>query len=359
MPKNNFQDQAEVVLKSAFLQREISSEELSDAVSQVILGSHKTYRYILVTNLLARATSDSINPIALQASAPIEGAFDSRSLCHRVVVPFERENLFNALGGSNEPYLNKPARFPTISANNAVRRGNDKRLLDLLVQIFTSIASKEDAFVLLKHAFHSIDDRILKLSRMKNFTSSTSPILTEQYNFIKEILSRSKEGEIPAIVVGAIETIYHETIESGCKVVVHKVNQSGSSSKEIGDIDIFDDEGFLYAIEVKDKDFNQFDFEHAAKKIIDAGGTQGLFIYGENARFDRSSIYNKVAEFENRGYMFVVNNILQYSKDMLFRIGSSDKINLSETIVNVSVEINAKESTKDWILKVIKKFESK
>lgn len=174
MPRNKFQDKAEIILKSAFLQREISHEELSGAVSQVILGSHKTYRYILVTNLLARATSDSINPIALQASAPVEGAFDSRSLCHKVVVPFEREYLFNALGGSNEPYLNKPARFPTISVNNAVRRGNDKRLLNLLVQVFTNIKSKEEAFSLLKYALHCIDSRVLKKSRLKKFSSSTA-----------------------------------------------------------------------------------------------------------------------------------------------------------------------------------------
>ena len=46
------------------------------------------------------------------------------------------------------------------------------------------------------------------------------------------------------------------------------MNQSGASSKEVGDIDIFKEETFHYAIEVKDKDFNSYDLEHAFSKII-------------------------------------------------------------------------------------------
>ena len=38
-----------------------------------------------------------------------------------VIVPFDTEVLNKALGGSNEPFLNKPARFPELSTSNAVR----------------------------------------------------------------------------------------------------------------------------------------------------------------------------------------------------------------------------------------------
>jgi hypothetical protein len=79
MSKDNLIDLAEVVLRSSFLQREDFKGQYSAHIKDLILGSHKTYRYILVTNLLARATSDLVNPIALQANADVVGAFDSRS----------------------------------------------------------------------------------------------------------------------------------------------------------------------------------------------------------------------------------------------------------------------------------------
>lgn len=57
------------------------------------------------------------------------------------------------------------------------------------------------------------------------------------------------------LVVAAIEHLYYK----GAKTVVpHKVNESGASSKEVGDIDIFDNaEQLVSSIEVKDKDFTK------------------------------------------------------------------------------------------------------
>lgn len=52
-------------------------------IKRVIEGSHLTYRYILVTNLLAKAANKRVNALALQVGAEFDGAFDSRSLCHK------------------------------------------------------------------------------------------------------------------------------------------------------------------------------------------------------------------------------------------------------------------------------------
>ena len=49
------------------------------------------------------------------------------------------------MGGSNEPYLNKPARFPKIALTNAVRQGRDKRTLQTLHATLTSIRDSSEA----------------------------------------------------------------------------------------------------------------------------------------------------------------------------------------------------------------------
>lgn len=92
-----------------------------DLVDDVLEHTHLTYKYILVTALTAKATDESVNPLRLQAKSALPGAYDARSICHGVIVPFDTEVLNKALGGSNEPFLNKPARFPELSTSNAVR----------------------------------------------------------------------------------------------------------------------------------------------------------------------------------------------------------------------------------------------
>lgn len=120
---------AEAIILEAFKSSCTRNDEVTEGIGKVLNGNHKTYKYVLVNGILAKATSNKVNPIALQAGAPFSGAFDARSLCHKVVVPFERDFLNNVLGGSNEPFLNKPARFTHLSKDNAVRKGKDKATL--------------------------------------------------------------------------------------------------------------------------------------------------------------------------------------------------------------------------------------
>ncbi|CAH0255700.1 hypothetical protein SRABI80_03094 [Peribacillus frigoritolerans] len=78
----------------------------------VLSETHLTYKYIMVNAFLAKATDPKINPLCLQKNSKLDGAYDARTLCHKVLVRFEKENLSGALGSSNEPFLNKPARIP-------------------------------------------------------------------------------------------------------------------------------------------------------------------------------------------------------------------------------------------------------
>ena len=135
MAENINRADANKILLSAFRTRCSNKDSISIKIKEVLKGSHKTYKYVLVNGLLAKATNSNINALALQAGAPIDGAYDARSLCHKVLVPFERDFLQKALGGSNEPFLNKPARFTHLSNDNAVRRGNDKLTLTKLKQM--------------------------------------------------------------------------------------------------------------------------------------------------------------------------------------------------------------------------------
>ncbi len=78
-------ERARKILEMAYKQACMLDENykapgLANFVDCILNNTHKTYKYILVTALLAKAIDDNINPLALQAGAPISGAYDARSL---------------------------------------------------------------------------------------------------------------------------------------------------------------------------------------------------------------------------------------------------------------------------------------
>lgn len=249
-------------------------------IRTIIEGKHLTFRYILVTALLAKATNQKINALALQAGADVEGAYDARSLCHRVVVPLERKLLNRSLGGSNEPFLNKPARFPTISPSNAVRAGRDRELLLILHNVLSEIKTSEQAFnslcVALKYA---IERQIARFEPSQLADSADSHL--KIIEFVTAFATRSIEGQVAAIVTGTILSTYFDQFE-GFEIIVHPINQSGASSNEVADIDIKKNGRIFVAVEVKDKQFGQQDVDHAAFKASQYGLKSITFVIGVN-----------------------------------------------------------------------------
>lgn len=350
---------AEKVLLSAFRKRCTKKDIISDKILAILESTHKTYKYILINGLLAKATNEKINALALQARAPLEGAYDARSLCHNVLVPFERDFLHNALGGSNEPFLNKPARFTHLSNKNAVRKGQDKKTLELLIDIFNSIHTSSEAKNYLSCALDFLSKEIEENKLRHNSLITYNPTLIEIYELIISFLEKSLEGETIAITVATLEKMYYSRLSKKFSVVAHKVNQSGASSKETGDIDIFEENHLSYAIEVKDKKFSVYDLEHAIKKIQKKGGTKGQFIYGQHALFDKKQITQKISDFEKEGFMILFQDVYTYAKTILFKIDLENKQEFVDTLIKTSIEINAKSTTTNWIHDLLNNLEWK
>lgn len=287
--------------------RQIPISVWDKEIKTIIQGNHLTFRYILMTALLGKATNPSINALSLQAGADIEGAYDARSVCHGVVVPLERQLLNRALGGSNEPFLNKPARFPTISPSNAVRAGKDKVLLLILHKVLSEIETSEQAFNVLctavRYALKKQIARSTFISQPSEETDSHLKII----EFVDMFVTKSIEGQVAALVVGTALSIYFDQFE-GFEVVVHPVNQSGASSNEVADIDIKKNGKIFVAIEVKDKQFSEQDVDHAAHKVSQYGLKSITFIIGINGTCigsTREQVAKNVLKTRNVNVIFV------------------------------------------------------
>jgi len=269
--------------------REIPAPEWDIEIRTIIQGKHLTFRYILVTALLGKATNPRINALSLQAGADVEGAYDARSLCHGVVVPLERQLLSSSLGGSNEPFLNKPARFPMISPSNAVRAGRDRELLLILHKVLSEVETSEQAFNSLCTAMRYAIARQTARTELFPQLSESADSHLKIIEFVDVFVTKSIEGQVAAIVSGTILSTYFDQFE-GFEVTVHPVNQSGASSNEVADVDIKKNGKIFVAVEVKDKQFSEQDVDHAAFKASQYGLKSITFVIGVNGTCIGSSL---------------------------------------------------------------------
>ncbi len=352
MPVNVDHKNAEEIILKAYRSVCTKNDEITSGIKQVLYGTHKTYKYILINGILAKASSNDVNPIALQAGAPLPGAFDARSLCHKVLVPFERDFLKNILGGSNEPFLNKPARFTHLSKENAVRKGKDKETLLLLIKILSSIKTSNEANEYLACAFSVLQEQIKEANEGFEAVANYSPDFIEIYEFSLLFTSKSFEGETSAIIIGSLESLLHQYLDGIYAVKTHKVNQSGASSKEVGDIDIYRDGEFYYSIEVKDKDFNEYDVEHAFNKVLKNKGKKAAFIYGSQAEFNKMAVLKKAKEFEKKGLFVIIQDVNSHVKNALFRLPSCTKRDFIKSLIETSKSVNCKELTRGWMIQL-------
>jgi len=245
----------------------------ADLIEGVILGTHLTYRYILVTGLLAKATNELANPLALQANADIDGAYDARSLCHAVIVGrVEEKYLQGRLGASNEPFLNKPARYTIHSVANPARKGYDKQIQKKLFDLLCIASNKKLAYKML------VDTMYFTLKRNNRVITPPTGQSFDFTCFINKILSLGIDGETCAITASLALNILAEKNE--WQVITHPVNQAGTSSKEILDIDVYKGGIPIMSIEVKDKDFGYNDVNHAIHKARNSGVHNVIFIKG-------------------------------------------------------------------------------
>ncbi len=317
-------------------------------IKQILNGSHKTYKYILVNGVLAKSCLDEINPIALQAGAPFPGAFDARSLCHKVLVPFERDFLDKVLGGSNEPFLNKPARFTHLSPDNAVRAGKDKAALLLLIEILSTIKTSMQAKEYLACILMLL--QIQQERKIKEFKAiHYHPSIIDIYNFSMQFIQRSFQGETLTLLVATLEQLFYTSLPEHYTVMAHPVNQSGSSSQQVGDIDVYFNGKIYYSIEVKDKNFNQYDVEHAFNKMLQSSVKKAAFVYGMNAKFDASQVSNTIETFEKRGLFCIYQDIQTHIRNTLIRWPSCTKQHFAQTLMSTAEAIHCTRDTQQWM----------
>jgi hypothetical protein len=314
---------------------------------------------MLITALLAKATSNEVNPLSLQAGAAIVGAYDARSLCHKVIVPNQKRLLRNALGGSNEPFLNKPARFPSIDPSNAVRRGSDAKLLaslhSLLVRINSSTFARE-ALVYYIYALWRHREHVSRELDAAAKGAVGGRHRVERY--LKALMARSERGETSALVCGIVIHLLCNLFRKTWDIVPHPANVSGSSSLQSGDIDVYCRGTLFMSVEVKDKSYRLSDIEHAAMKAKQAGAATLLFVLGPHALIEVDAASPEVRTGKVDSDVFVVKLDALISSVIPFVSPSIDLSAVCALTLRIVDKMRVRDETLRHVTAVMRKFGS-
>lgn len=324
-----------------------SARSIYPEIKQVLEGDAKTCKYILITALAAKAADQSLNPLCLQTISSLNGAYDARSVCHKAILNFERKHLGKALGGSNEPFLNKPARYPELSKTNPTR-GSTKRMLFVLCDFLPIITTSEKAFDCLCYAIQILVEHKEKSAAIRNFTvvNKDAKDSATLLRLINAILDDSRKGESLTLVVAGVYYLYMRSISNNFSVDVHPINQCGASSKEVSDLDVYKDDKLYITNELKDKDFKFEDVEHAVSKVRAAGQSTMFFIYGKSVKYAELEISKYINRLEQDNFSLIVIRAdlwakmiislipgIDLNKFVRFIIDAADKNRFSEQII--------------------------
>jgi hypothetical protein len=245
--------------------------EVLNTLQEILTAKDVTYKYILITGLLGKRSNARVHPRALQARSSLAGAYDARSLCHGVVVSFEKTkgNLF---GLSNEPFLNKPARHPEHDKDNPQLK--NKRLArlthDLLEAVHTAGSSQVQSMLV----------SALRIARDQMSTPVTASIEVQLnyrrvVNFVRTFLEDTNGGSRLVAVAGTFLTL----LNPNGTVKVYPPSYADKFARTVGDIEVYSAEALVSAWECKHRPLTPDDIHHGIKKAKDRGIPEYAFVH--------------------------------------------------------------------------------
>lgn len=263
-------------LGETFLDLSVYSLQIQQ-VRDIIRGEQVTYRYILVTAALSKAANPGIHYRALQKGSRLQGAYDARSVAHGVVVPFEKSHG-ERLGGSNEPFLNRPARYPEFDMSNRDRsRGAQQRLFDLLDFCQTrSQTDKGFPRAFLRQVLKEM--MAVSPSRQEFRVPPVQASLKKTVQVVNEYLAASGSGERLAAVCAAVFSSI--SLGTQLQIVAYPVNWSDKFAKTAGDIEFRVGTRVVKAAESKDKPITESDVRHCLMKAKQHNLTEYILLSG-------------------------------------------------------------------------------
>jgi glycosyltransferase involved in cell wall biosynthesis len=245
----------EEIMKKNYIEDETLKREIHDLVN----SKTKSFRYAILTQVLAKVVNPMANCLVLQLKAKekgICGAFDARSFCRKVVVKFEEDRLDGALGSAPDPYVSKPLRHEMVTLN-ILNEIKDKEGWERLYRVLDLIQKSTDHQFLnnvLKQILLEIRKRQLRFKKavVRSVKADVSPY--KLIRVVEEFLSKPSSGIRSQTIVYALVKTINEKIKAFNRVTTSKATAANYFTHRFADIECVNESGNLkLAISVTDR----------------------------------------------------------------------------------------------------------
>lgn len=229
----------------------VSDATISRSIEAILRSSTKTYRYVLPTQILAKLVNQSLDSRCLQSQCAFEGSFDARSLCHKVIVPFER-NINSPLGGSKEPYVNNPVRVPSVTLEYLGQQKN-KAHWRLMCEILDVVESS--SLLELRKIYKQVLIQTRRLSEELQLEYPFPQRINHKDldNLLLEFLTTPSGGARLQAVIYALFLTFKDFWDLYEVVKSDPVNAPDSQRGGAADVECLNDGVVVLAVEVKDR----------------------------------------------------------------------------------------------------------
>ncbi len=250
--------------------------EIQNAILQSINSKTITYRYVLPTQVLAKVIQPTLDSRSIQAGSGLKGAFDARSVCHKVIVPFDKAN-HSVLGGSSEPYLNNPLRVPNLTTTQRKAQKNKTGFDDLCRVVDYLEAHPKSAGALLEFVLVAIRSRLDTVRIIYPVPNRVSQGQTQA--LVQTFLSERTGGvRLQAVSLALFRTI-GERFGIFEQVNASAVNAADAATGSAADLTCMDNEGnVVLAAEVKDRELRLSHVQDKLPAVREQGIRELLFV---------------------------------------------------------------------------------
>lgn len=325
----------------------IEDKTLINDIRLIIHGKTLSFKYALLTQLLAKLVNPSVNALAIQKQAGIKGSFDARSFCRKTIVRFERDYLGGILGRSGDPYVSKPLRHSMFTLN-VIQHIKDKAGWKRLCRILSAVEEKNDQEFtrnLLRQSLLETYKMMMKVRKPQVISREITAMKLKE--IIDDFLKTPSEGaRIQAIVYALIRVLNRKTnafkeIRSGKSTIANKY------AGRAADIECFNDKGNLEVGIAVTENLDARKLREELDKAIQRNINRYIIVaYKIRISPEKLSVLIKI--YERKGIDIVVTN-LTYFVTLLTTLFNDDmRKDFLNEIYNVLSELGYFNHLIDW-----------
>ncbi|HET9179869.1 MAG TPA: restriction endonuclease, SacI family [Terriglobia bacterium] len=308
--------------------------ELRDWLSQLSLvrdihssinSKTKTYRYVLPTQLSAKLADSSIDCRSVQVARGGKGAFDARSVAHRVIVPFDQAND-NVLGGSQEPYVSKPLRFPEITRKY---RGPQKNRegWDCLCRVLDSI-EREQRPEFTASVFNQVLTEVYRRLALVHVVYPTPRrvSLDRTMKLIDAFLADHSGGDRLLALTCSLFVIIGRRFRLYATVRRAKITAADQASGMLADLECVSKGGeVVMAAEVKDRQITVSQMRAKMTTIRERQVSEIFFVAQGTSKSEESDVQRLIESEFVSGYSLYVTDLPSLARVALSLVGESGR----------------------------------